>query len=85
MAGDVFGNGMLYTDKLRLQAVFNPHIFLDPDPTRRATRNAGARSTPQQLAGHNAELISEGGGVFERAASIPLSPQKAMLDVDGAA
>src|SRR5699024_900595 len=33
MAGDVFGNGMLYTDRLRLQAAFNHlHIFLDPDP-----------------------------------------------------
>ncbi|MCA9791355.1 MAG: NAD-glutamate dehydrogenase, partial [Candidatus Eremiobacteraeota bacterium] len=33
MSGDVFGNGLLYTDKIRLQAAFNHmHIFLDPTP-----------------------------------------------------
>ena len=33
MSGDVFGNGMLLSDKIKLLAAFNHmHIFLDPDP-----------------------------------------------------
>ena len=33
MGGDVFGNGMLLSRKIRLLAAFNHlHIFLDPDP-----------------------------------------------------
>src|SRR5690606_36334347 len=33
MAGDVFGNGLLLSDKLRLVAAFNHmHIFIDPNP-----------------------------------------------------
>ena len=33
MSGDVFGNGMLLSKQIRLQAAFNHlHIFLDPDP-----------------------------------------------------
>ncbi len=33
MSGDVFGNGMLLSRKLRLIAAFDHrHIFIDPDP-----------------------------------------------------
>ena len=33
MSGDVFGNGMLLSKTLKLNAAFNHlHIFLDPDP-----------------------------------------------------
>src|SRR5690606_13222952 len=33
MSGDVFGNGMLYSRKLRLVAAFDHrHVFVDPDP-----------------------------------------------------
>jgi glutamate dehydrogenase len=33
MSGDVFGNGMLFSRKIRLRAAFNHlHVFLDPDP-----------------------------------------------------
>ncbi len=33
MAGDVFGNGLLMSDKLQLVAAFNHmHIFIDPNP-----------------------------------------------------
>jgi glutamate dehydrogenase len=35
MAGDVFGNGLLMSDKLQLVAAFNHlHIFIDPNPNR---------------------------------------------------
>ena len=34
MAGDVFGNGMLLSEHIRLVAAFNhQHIFIDPSPT----------------------------------------------------
>ncbi len=33
MSGDVFGNGMLLSEQIRLLGAFNHlHIFLDPDP-----------------------------------------------------
>ena len=33
MSGDVFGNGMLLSEQIRLVAAFDHrHIFLDPDP-----------------------------------------------------
>src|SRR6201999_279102 len=33
MSGDVFGNGMLLSDRIKLVAAFDHrHIFLDPDP-----------------------------------------------------
>jgi len=88
MSGDVFGNGMLYTDRIRLQAAFNHmHVFLDPDP-----EPVGAFAERKRLfelprsswADYDAAKISRGGGVFERAAkSIPLSAEvKAMLGVE---
>ncbi len=91
MSGDVFGNGLLYTDTLKLQAAFNHlHIFLDPDPdpaasfTERQRLFKLPRSTWED---YDSALISEGGGVYSRFAKrIPLSPQaQAMLGVDDAA
>ena len=47
MAGDVFGNGLLMSDKLQLVAAFNHlHIFIDPNRTRPpASSSASACST----------------------------------------
>ncbi len=80
MSGDVFGNGMLYTDKLRLVAAFNhQHIFLDPNPD--AVRTFQERRRLFQLPrsswdDYDRSTISEGGGIFPRQAkSIPLTPQ----------
>jgi glutamate dehydrogenase len=80
MSGDVFGNGMLLSPRLRLVAAFDHrHVFLDPDPDP-----AAAHAERQRLFGlprstwadYDSDLISEGGGVFPRTAkSIPLSPQ----------
>ena len=80
MSGDVFGNGLLYTDTLKLTAAFNHlHIFLDPDPdpkTSYAERQRLFDLPRSSWQDYDAKLISEGGGVFERSAkSIPLSPQ----------
>jgi glutamate dehydrogenase len=80
MSGDVFGNGMLYTNKLKLQGAFNhQHIFLDPTPD--AAKSFVERKRLFELprsswADYDKTVISEGGGIFERAAkSISLSPQ----------
>lgn len=80
MAGDVFGNGMLQSKHTRLVGAFNHlHIFVDPTPDAATTYEERLRlfKTPRSTwADFNPELISEGGGVFERSAkSIPLSPQ----------
>jgi glutamate dehydrogenase len=80
MSGDVFGNGMLLSDRIRLVAAYDHrHVFIDPDPD--PDRGFAERKRLFELAGsswddYNRELISEGGGVWPRAAkSIPLSPQ----------
>lgn len=78
MAGDVFGNGMLCSDKLRLVAAFNHlHIFLDPNPDPAASFAERARlfATPGSTWA-DYQPISEGGGVYPRAAkSIPISAE----------
>lgn len=80
MAGDVFGNGMLLSKHTRLLAAFNhQHIFIDPDPDAEASWNERKRLFEQPRSSwtdYNSELISAGGGVFERSAKqITLSPQ----------
>ncbi|MEN8719891.1 MAG: NAD-glutamate dehydrogenase [Oceanococcaceae bacterium] len=88
MGGDVFGNGMLLSEHIRLLAAFNHiHIFLDPNPdaassfAERQRLFAGPKSS---WADYNTALISPGGGVFLRSAkSIPLSPEiRAALDIE---
>ncbi len=79
MGGDVFGNGMLLSRKIRLVAAFNHlHIFLDPDPDAKASfkerKRLFTRKGPSGWDEYNTELISKGGGVFRRdAKTIPLS------------
>ena len=80
MAGDVFGNGMLLSRHIRLQAAFNHmHIFLDPNPDAGksfAERERLFKLSRSTWADYDKELISAGGGVFSRQAkTIPLSPE----------
>ncbi|MFC3533677.1 NAD-glutamate dehydrogenase [Vogesella facilis] len=88
MAGDVFGNGMLLSEHICLKAAFNHlHIFLDPTPNAAVSFAERARlfNLPRSSwTDYNRELISQGGGIFERSAkSIPLSPEvKAWLETD---
>ena len=85
MAGDVFGNGMLLSKHIRLQAAFNHmHIFIDPNPD--SAKTYPERERLFNLPGcswedYNEKLISEGGGIFSRhVKSIKLTPQiKKML------
>ncbi len=87
MSGDVFGNGMLLSEHIRLLAAFDHRdIFIDPDPdpatgfAERQRLFALPRSSWQD---YDAGLISQGGGVFSRQTkAIPLSPQmQEMLDL----
>ena len=88
MSGDVFGNGMLLSQHIRLQLAFNHmHIFVDPEPDAASSYKERERLFNLPRSGwndYNAELISKGGGVFSRSAkSIELSPEmKKMLGVN---
>ena len=91
MSGDVFGNGMLLSKKIKLVAAFDHrHIFFDPDPdpeaswTERDRMFALPRSSWDD---YDRDLISEGGGVWPRSAkSIPLSdPMRQVLGTDAEA
>ncbi len=82
MSGDVFGNGMLLSRKIKLKAAFNHmHIFLDPDPDPEVSYKERERlfNLPRSTwEDYDPELISGGGGVFSRSLKeIPLSPQVA--------
>ncbi|PCF93782.1 NAD-glutamate dehydrogenase [Vreelandella nigrificans] len=80
MAGDVFGNGMLLSDKIQLVGAFNHlHIFIDPNPDADAAFAERKRlfNLPRSSwEDYSAELISKGGGVFSRSAkSIVITPE----------
>jgi glutamate dehydrogenase len=80
MSGDVFGNGMLLSDRIRLIAAYDHrHIFIDPNPdaaTSYAERRRLFETPRSSWDDYSRELISEGGGVYPRTAkSITLSPQ----------
>ena len=80
MSGDVFGNGMLLSEQIKLVAAFNHmHVFLDPNPDPSTTFTERKRLFElgrSSWSDYNPALISEGGGIFERSAkSIELSPQ----------
>lgn len=87
MAGDVFGNGMLLSDKLQLVAAFNHmHIFIDPNPDAASSfveRKRMFDLPRSSWADYDTKLISEGGGIFLRSAkSIAISPQmKTRFDI----
>ncbi len=80
MSGDVFGNGMLLSQHIKLIGAFNhQHIFLDPDPDPEHSFQERERlfQLPRSSwADYDHNLISQGGGIFPRSAkSIPLSPE----------
>jgi glutamate dehydrogenase len=72
MSGDVFGNGMLLSDRIRLVAAFDHRdVFIDPDPDPARSHAERTRlfATPgSSWANYDREAISPGGGVFSRAA-----------------
>jgi glutamate dehydrogenase len=79
MSGDVFGNGMLLSDQIRLVAAFDHrHIFLDPNPDPAVSFAERSRlfALPRSSWADYAAPVSAGGGVHSRAAkTIALTPQ----------
>ena len=91
MSGDVFGNGMLLSDRIRLIGAFDHrHIFLDPDPdpavsyAERRRLFALPRSSWDD---YDRSRISRGGGVWPRTIKrITLSPEaRRALDIEATA
>lgn len=80
MSGDVFGNGMLCSERTRLVAAFDHRdIFIDPDPdpaTSFAERKRLFDLPRSSWQDYDKSLISAGGGVWSRSLkSIPLSKE----------
>ncbi|MFD3875889.1 NAD-glutamate dehydrogenase [Streptomyces sp. NPDC058623] len=80
MSGDVFGNGMLLSEHIRLVAAFDHrHIFIDPNPdaaTSYAERRRLFDLPRSSWADYDTSLLSAGGGVHPRSAkAIPLNAQ----------
>jgi glutamate dehydrogenase len=70
MSGDVFGNGMLCSEHIKLVAAFDHRdIFLDPTPdpaTSYAERKRMFALPRSSWQDYDKDLISEGGGVYSR-------------------
>jgi len=88
MSGDVFGNGMLYTNHIKLVAAFDHrHIFIDPNPEPIASfaeRERLFKLPTSSWEDYNPNLISKGGGVFSRSLKfIPITQEmKTALDIE---
>ena len=88
MSGDVFGNGMLLSQEIRLVAAFDHrHVFVDPTPDLAVSY--AERKRLLELPGsswddYDRTKISPGGGVWSRAEkAIVLSPEaRRALDVE---
>lgn len=84
MSGDVFGNGMLLSEHIRLVGAFNHmHIFVDPTPDSATSYKERKRlfELPRSTwLDYNKDLITKGGGIFDRTAkSIDVSKEMAEL------
>ncbi|MEV7728336.1 NAD-glutamate dehydrogenase [Streptomyces sp. NPDC087917] len=80
MSGDVFGNGMLLSEHIRLVAAFDHrHIFIDPNPdaaTSYAERRRLFDLPRSSWADYDTALLSAGGGIHPRTAkAIPVNAQ----------
>jgi glutamate dehydrogenase len=90
MSGDVFGNGMLLSEQIRLVAAFDHRdIFIDPDPDAAAgfaERRRLFELPRSSWQDYDRAKISTGGGVFSRAAkATPVSDEmQALLGLGGA-
>ncbi|MDN3516680.1 NAD-glutamate dehydrogenase [Aquisalimonas lutea] len=88
MSGDVFGNGMLLSDQIRLLAAFDHrHIFIDPNPDPAASfaeRQRLFQKPRSSWDDYNRKLLSKGGGIYPRSAkSIELSAAaRKALDIE---
>ncbi|HUS98357.1 MAG TPA: NAD-glutamate dehydrogenase domain-containing protein, partial [Hyphomicrobiaceae bacterium] len=91
MSGDVFGNGMLLSRKIRLVAAFDHRdIFIDPDPDPEVSFQERQRLFEEPRSSwqdYDKTKRSRGGGVFPRSAkSITATPEmQALLGLASAA
>ena len=84
MSGDVFGNGMLLSEKTLLVAAFNHlNIFIDPDPDPAATFAERKRLFDMGRSSwqdYDRSLLSKGGMIVPRdAKTVDLTPEAAGL------
>ncbi|MDB5478165.1 MAG: NAD-glutamate dehydrogenase, partial [Alphaproteobacteria bacterium] len=88
MSGDVFGNGLLLSEKTKLIAAFDHrHIFVDPNPDPAASfaeRKRLFEKPASSWMDYNAALLSTGGAIFNRQdKSLSLTPEICTaLDID---
>ncbi|MGP2658081.1 NAD-glutamate dehydrogenase domain-containing protein [Malaciobacter sp. WC5094] len=70
MSGDVFGNGMIESEKFKLlAAISHSDIFIDPNPDLKVSFKERKRLFESKNGGwknYDTKLISKGGGVFKR-------------------
>ena len=68
LMGDVFGNGMLLSEHIKLIAAFNhQHIFLDPNPNVKTSYQERLRmfNLPRSSwEDYDKSTISQGGGIY---------------------
>lgn len=87
MSGDVFGNGLLMSNKIKLVAAFNHmHIFIDPNPNTAQSfieRKRLFEKPRSQWSDYDTNIISKGGGVFSRNSKLIelTSEMKQILDI----
>ncbi|MFB6345541.1 MAG: NAD-glutamate dehydrogenase domain-containing protein [bacterium] len=88
MSGDVFGNGMILSDNIKLNAAFNHrNIFLDPDPDPAASFEERKRLFEMEGStweDYDESIMSDGGGVYSRSANLLELSEEARdcLDLD---
>jgi glutamate dehydrogenase len=80
MSGDVFGNGMLLSEQIRLLAAFDHrHIFIDPNPDPAisfAERQRMFELPRSSWEDYDRAKMSPGGGIYPRSAkTVALSPE----------
>ena len=90
LMGDVFGNGMLLSEQIKLIAAFNHmHIFLDPNPDTKSSYQERLRMFNLERStwdDYDRSKISQGGGIYLRSSkTIPLSHEvRQWLGIDAA-
>ncbi len=88
MSGDVFGNGMLLSKKIKLVAAFNHEfIFIDPNPDTAGSyreRKRLFKMPRSRWSDYDETMISKGGGIYSRQAkNIKLSSEvRKLLDIE---
>ena len=80
MSGDVFGNGMLLSQNIKLLAAFNHlHIFVDPNPDTKnsfAERSRLFNLPRSSWRDYNLKILSKGAQIYDRKAkTLRLTPE----------